>query len=61
MSGATSDMAGIASELQTHLPFLRRLARALCGTQESGDAYVAQTLETLVADTSLLNQYPSTR
>jgi len=54
-------MAGIAGELQTHLPYLRRLARALCGTQESGDAYVAQTLETLVADTGLLQRYPTTR
>ena len=32
-----------------HLPYLRRFARALSGSQESGDAYVVATLETLVA------------
>lgn len=37
------------------LPFLRRYARALTGNQGSGDAYVAATLEALVADQSLLN------
>ncbi len=37
------------------LPFLRRYARALTGNQASGDAYVAATLEALVADQSLLN------
>jgi DNA-directed RNA polymerase specialized sigma24 family protein len=41
------------SRLQTvakHLPFLRRYARALTGIQSSGDAYVAATLEALIAD-----------
>jgi DNA-directed RNA polymerase specialized sigma24 family protein/CheY-like chemotaxis protein len=33
-----------------HLPFLRRYARALTGNQASGDAYVAATLESLIAD-----------
>jgi CheY-like chemotaxis protein/DNA-directed RNA polymerase specialized sigma24 family protein len=33
-----------------HLPFLRRYARALTGSQTSGDAYVRACLETLVAD-----------
>jgi CheY-like chemotaxis protein len=37
-----------------HLPYLRRFARALSGTQESGDAYVVATLETLVADRTAL-------
>jgi DNA-directed RNA polymerase specialized sigma24 family protein len=36
-----------------HLPYLRRYARALSGDQTSGDAYVAATLEALVADRSL--------
>jgi len=31
-----------------HLPYLRRYARALTGSQMAGDAYVAATLETLV-------------
>jgi DNA-directed RNA polymerase specialized sigma24 family protein len=38
-----------------YLPYLRRYARALTGNQSSGDAYVAATLEALVADQSLLN------
>jgi len=37
-----------------HLPYLRRFARALCGAQDSGDAYVVATLETLVADRTAL-------
>jgi CheY-like chemotaxis protein len=37
------------------LPFLRRYARALTGSQQSGDAYVAATLEALIEDPSALN------
>ncbi len=40
----------IATEIAPHLPYLRRFARALCGTQTGGDAYVVATLEALVAD-----------
>jgi DNA-directed RNA polymerase specialized sigma24 family protein len=36
------------------LPFLRRYARALSGSQASGDAYVAATLEALIASPHLL-------
>jgi CheY-like chemotaxis protein/DNA-directed RNA polymerase specialized sigma24 family protein len=32
-----------------YLPYLRRYARALTGTQSSGDAYVVATLEALIA------------
>lgn len=38
-----------------YLPMLRRYARALTGSQASGDAYVAAALESLVADRSLLD------
>lgn len=38
-----------------HLPYLRRFARALTGTQASGDTYVAAALESLIADPSILN------
>jgi CheY-like chemotaxis protein len=41
-----------------YLPFLRRYARALTGSQTGGDAYVAATLEALVKDPSLLNKDP---
>ena len=36
--------------LAEHLPHLRRYARALTGTQETGDAYAVATLEALLAD-----------
>jgi CheY-like chemotaxis protein len=37
-----------------YLPFLRRYARALTGNKASGDAYVAATLEALIADPSVI-------
>jgi len=39
-----------------HLPLLRRYARALTGSQASGDAYVAAMLEALLQDGSLLDE-----
>jgi CheY-like chemotaxis protein len=44
-----------SSVVAQHVPYLRRYARALTGSQVSGDAYVAATLETLVADPALLD------
>ena len=44
-----------------HLPYLRRYARALTGSQSSGDAYVAATLEALVEDPKVLETGASTR
>ena len=38
-----------------YLPFLRRYARALTGSQHSGDAYVAATLEAMLADPSVID------
>jgi DNA-directed RNA polymerase specialized sigma24 family protein len=43
-------MSTLAQSILPHLPYLRRFARSLTGRQESGDAYVATVLETLVAD-----------
>lgn len=39
----------LGQEIQPHLPFLRRYARALTGKQEHGDAFVRATLEAIVA------------
>ncbi|HEY0629616.1 MAG TPA: response regulator [Sphingomicrobium sp.] len=39
----------LGQELSPHLPFLRRYARALTGSQTHGDAFVRATLETIVA------------
>lgn len=44
-----------AQAVAQHLPFLRRYARALTGSQQSGDTYVATTLETLIQDPSALD------
>lgn len=38
--------------ISSHIPYLRRFARALSGSQDSGDAYVLATLEALVADSA---------
>ena len=40
----------IARSIAPHLPYLRRFARALEGTQQGGDAFVAATLEAIIAD-----------
>lgn len=39
-----------------HLPLLRRYARALTGSQASGDAYVGAMLEALLQDPTLLDE-----
>jgi DNA-directed RNA polymerase specialized sigma24 family protein len=44
-----------------HLPFLRRYARALTGSQASGDTYVAATLESLITDPKALESLPNQR
>ena len=46
----------VADAVAPHLPFLRRFARALSGTQAAGDAYVVATLKAVVADPALLDQ-----
>lgn len=39
----------LGQQLAPHLPFVRRYARALTGSQTDGDAYVRATLEAIVA------------
>ena len=46
----------IASLIGPQIPLLRRYARALTGSQASGDAYVAAVLETLLADSGLFDR-----
>jgi CheY-like chemotaxis protein/DNA-directed RNA polymerase specialized sigma24 family protein len=43
----------IGDQITTNLPYLRRYARALTGTQASGDAFVRATLEAALADDDL--------
>ncbi|MFO1184918.1 MAG: response regulator [Bauldia sp.] len=40
----------LSDEIAHHLPFLRRYARALTGTQQSGDSYVRACLQSIVDD-----------
>jgi len=42
-------LMSLGQELAPHLPFLRRYARALTGSQAHGDAFVRATLEAIVA------------
>ena len=38
----------VSQAVASHIPYLRRFARALSGSQASGDAYVVETLESIV-------------
>ena len=40
----------ISDSIAPHLPFLRRFARTLTGSQDAGDAYVVTLLESIVAE-----------
>jgi len=46
----------LSTSLKTHLPLMRRYARALTGSQDKGDAFVRAVLETLLADADALPQ-----
>ncbi len=52
-TGETND---IAAKIGSGLPYLRRYARALTGSQTAGDNYAAATLEAILADRSLFAQ-----
>ncbi|MDK1488592.1 response regulator [Sinorhizobium sp. 7-81] len=47
----------LSTRIAPHLPYLRRYARAMTGSQAAGDAYVAAVLEALIEDVSL---FPTT-
>lgn len=51
----------LSARIAPHLPYLRRFARAVSGSQSSGDAMVAATLEALVADPSVFPTASSDR
>lgn len=50
-----------ALNVATELPYLRRYARALTGSQSSGDNYAAATLEAMLEDPSFVDRSKSTR
>ncbi|MDM7255587.1 MAG: response regulator [Paracoccus sp. (in: a-proteobacteria)] len=45
----------LAQKIARELPYLRRYARALTGSQTAGDNYAAATLEAILSDRSLMN------
>jgi CheY-like chemotaxis protein len=44
----------LSENIAVQLPYLRRFSRALTGSQAVGDKYVAQLLQSLIADASVL-------
>ena len=51
----------LSARIAPHLPYLRRFSRAVSGSQTSGDALVAATLEALIADTSVFPEASTDR
>lgn len=51
----------LSTRIAPHLPPLRRYARAITGSQTSGDAYVAAVLEALIADISVFPETSNDR
>src|SRR5215510_4679517 len=48
----------LVEQLGPHLPYLRRYARALTGSQKSGDLYVKAALQALAAGEAELEELP---
>lgn len=46
----SADAVSIRATFAPHLPYLRRYARAVSGSQKAGDAYVRAALESLLVD-----------
>lgn len=51
----------LSTRIAPHLPYLRRFSRAVTGSQTSGDAYVAATLEALIGDLSIFPEATNDR
>jgi DNA-directed RNA polymerase specialized sigma24 family protein len=51
----------LSARIAPHLPFLRRFSRAVSGSQTSGVALVAATLEAIIADISVFPQASNDR
>jgi DNA-directed RNA polymerase specialized sigma24 family protein len=47
--------SSLSQEIAPHLPYLRRFARALTGSQASGDAHVTACLEAIVAEPGIFD------
>lgn len=51
----------VSRDISSHIPYLRRFARALVGNREGGDAYVLATLEAIVAEPAKLSGHDDMR
>jgi CheY-like chemotaxis protein len=51
----------VSQQVAAFLPLLRRYARALTGSQSSGDAYVAATIQAMIEDTETAKQGASSK
>ncbi|OSQ44582.1 response regulator [Marivita geojedonensis] len=52
---STEQAQDLTSKIGANLPFLRRYARALTGSQVEGDKYAVATLEAILSDTSVFD------
>lgn len=53
---ATTDGTSVSDQLGANIPYLRRFARAMTGSQESGDRFAAAALEAILADRSIVDE-----
>ena len=51
---SSSETIDLSQAVARELPYLRRYARALTGSQDTGDRYAAATLESLLVDPSVI-------
>ncbi len=56
---ATTDELNFSTRIAANLPYLRRYARALTGSQTTGDNYAAATLEALLVGVEEVGDQPS--
>lgn len=56
---SSESMSDLADRIGASLPFLRRYARALTGSQETGDRYAAATLEAILAESGFIGEMSS--
>ena len=58
---STPEVTGVSALVSAQLPYLRRYARALTGSQSSGDQYAIATLEAVLADPASISAAPNPR
>jgi CheY-like chemotaxis protein/DNA-directed RNA polymerase specialized sigma24 family protein len=57
--GKSKKMTGLKHQIMQHLPYLRRYARALTGSQAVGDEYIRGCLETLLHEPEFMTEATS--